>query len=221
MGDQLVPVGPRDPHGQKASLRPIGYLSVRHPRSRRDFFRLAGITTAGGSAVFIAACDDEDEDGAEPAKRGGGTADLRILNAALELENTAIAAYAGGAALLEGEARRTGRLFLEHERQHAGALTEAIRQLGGTPVKAKSADEYRRSFPRLESQEDVLKFAVDLENTAVAAYVDAIPKLSDPGLRQTAAAINTNEAEHITVLRAVLGEEDVVPDAFVSGEGRI
>lgn len=188
--------------------------------SRRDFFRLAGLATAGGSVVFAAACGDDDDGGSATAgimeNGAGGGRDVMILNAALDLENTAIAAYTAGAALLKGAVLETGKLFLAHEQEHAAGLAQAIRDLGGTPNKAKPAAAYAKGFPKLRSQNDVLRFAVDLENTAVAAYVDAIPKLSDPKLRQTAAAINTNEAEHISVLLGALGKPPV-PDAYVTG----
>ena len=189
--------------------------------SRRDFFRLAGLATAGGSVVFAAACgDDDDSCGGSTAavmeNGAGGERDVMILNAALDLENTAIAAYTAGAALLKGPVLATGKLFLAQEQEHAAGLAQAIRDLGGTPKKAKPAAAYAKGFPKLRSQNDVLRFAVDLENTAVAAYVDAIPKLSDPKLRQTAAAINTNEAEHISVLLGALGKPPV-PDAYVTG----
>lgn len=196
------------------------YLRLRDARSRRDFFRLAGLTTVGGSAVFIAACgDDEDDEGGETGARtgGGGENDVKVLNAALDLENTAIAAYTAGAELLEGDALAVGKLFLKQEQEHADGLTEAIKGLGGTPNRAKSRAEYEKGFPRLRSQADVLRFANDLENTAIAAYVDAIPKLTDGKLRQTAAAINTNEAEHVSVLLDTLGKEPV-PSAFVTGK---
>jgi rubrerythrin len=188
--------------------------------SRRDFFRLAGLATAGGSAVFVAACGDDEDDGRSAAaamENGvGSERDVAILNAALDLENTAIAAYTAGAALLKGAVLETGKLFLAQEQEHAAGLAQAIRDLGGTPNKAKPAAAYAKGFPKLRSQNDVLRFAVDLENTAVAAYVEAIPKLSDPKLRQTAAAINTNEAEHISVLLGALGKPPV-PDAYVTG----
>jgi rubrerythrin len=194
------------------------YMRLRDPRSRRDFFQLAGLTTVGGSAVFLAACggDDDDGDGGE-TDTVNAEADVAILNSALDLENTAIAAYTAGAKLLRGDVLELGRQLLEQEQEHADGLTRAIEDLGGTANKAKSAEEYARDFPRLRSQNDVLRFAVDLENTAVAAYVDAIPKLSDPNLRKTAAAINTNEAQHISVLLGVL-KRPQVPDAFVKGE---
>jgi rubrerythrin len=189
--------------------------------SRRDFFRLTGLTAAGGSVVFLAACGDDDEPppGADE-DQGASERDIEILNAALDLENTAIAAYTAGAALLKGPVLKLGKQFLGHEREHAGGLTQAIRDLGGTPNKAKSADEYARSFPNLKTQEDVLRFAVDLENMAVRAYVDAIPKLSSGDLRQTGAAIVSNEAEHIAVLLGALNPNQPakqVPDAFVTG----
>lgn len=186
---------------------------------RREFFRLAGVTTVGGSAVFLAACGDDDEDdAARTTDTGGGEGDIAVLNSALDLEHLAVAAYTAGAGLLEGDVREVGALFRDQEQEHADGLAQAIRDLGGTPSEPKPEREYAPMFEGLESQEDVLRFAVDLENTAVAAYIDALPKLTSGELRGTAAAIVTNEAEHISVLLGALGE-DQVPDAFVTGEG--
>jgi len=192
------------------------FLRLRDPRSRRDFFRLAGVTTVSGSAVFLAACGDDQGKPAETGDADGSERDVRILNGALGLENTAIAAYTAGAPLLKGDALEAGKQFLGHEQEHADGLTRAIKDMGGTPAKAKSADEYAQGFPTLKSQEDVLKFAVDLENTAIKAYVDSLPKLSSGELRQTAAAIVANEAEHVSVLLGALRRPQV-PDAFVTG----
>lgn len=192
-------------------------------RSRREFFRLAGVTTAGASAVFLAACGGDDDDdragGAGSTATGAGVSDVAILNSALDLEHTAVAAYTAGAALLEGELLELGRRLLEHEREHAGALAQAIRDLGGAPNEPKGREEYAQLFGDLRDEEDVLRFAVDLENTAVAAYIDALPKLSSGELRQTAAAIASSEAEHISLLLGALGEPQV-PDGFVTGEQR-
>jgi rubrerythrin len=199
------------------------YLWLRDPRTRRGFFRVAGLTTVGGGAVFLAACGGDEGEKEAPAERAGGRGDVKILNQALDLEHTAIAAYTAGAALLKGEVLAVGKQFLEQEQEHADGLSSAITDLGDTPNRAKSADEYKQELGlgKLQSQEDVLKFAVDLENTAVAAYIDALPKLSDHKLRQTAAAIVTNEAEHLSVLVGALTNNDPakqVPDAFVTGK---
>ena len=190
---------------------------LRDPLSRRRFFRMSGVSLAGGSAVFLAACGDDEDTamtgGTSTAGKSGGEGDVAILNSALDLELMAVAAYTAGAGLLKGDVLAVGKQFLEHEQEHADGLAQAIKDLGGTPNKAK--DSY--DFPELKSQKDVLNFAVDLENTAVAAYIDALGKISDPKLRGTAAAIVTNEAEHIAVLLGALGQ-DQVPDAFVTGK---
>ncbi|MEY2443056.1 MAG: hypothetical protein QOJ46_2482, partial [bacterium] len=140
-------------------------------------------------------------------------ADIEILNSALDLELMAVAAYKAGAAHLKGDVLQVGKLFLEQEQEHADGLAAAIKDAGGTPNRAKAAYD----FPELRSQTDVLKFAVDLENTAIAAYIDALPKLGKGDLRATASAIISNEAEHISVLLGALGKEQV-PGAFVFGK---
>jgi bacterioferritin (cytochrome b1) len=180
-------------------------------RSRRAFFRGAGITFVAGAPVFIAACGGGDDGGAA-ASRQGGSVDVDVLNAALDLEFTIAAAYRAGARLLKGEVRAVGEQFLAQAEEHADALTRAIKDLGGTPSKPKPGYD----FPTLANQTDVLTFATELENTAVAAYIDAVPKLTDGRLRGTVAAIVTNEAEHISVLLGALGKPQV-PEAFVTG----
>jgi len=63
-----------------------------------------------------------------------------------------------------------------------------------------------------------LALAVHLENRAIAAYLDALPRLTSPDLRGTAASMLTSDAEHLVVLRRELGE-DPVPSAFAGGAG--
>lgn len=190
---------------------------LRDPKSRRAFMRMSGVTVAGGSVVFLGACGSSKRKTttgatstpAAPAKGG----DVAILNSALDLEHTAIAAYTAGAPLLKGVALADAKYFLSQETAHADGLSSAIKNLGGTPNQPKASYD----FGSPKSATDVLKLANMIEHTAVAAYVDAIPKLSDPNLRATAAAIVTNEAEHITVLLSALGKPPV-PSAFVTGK---
>ena len=178
---------------------------------------MAGLAPAATAVGLGAGCGGDEEGGDEPGSRRAGKREVRLLNSALALEHTTIAAYTAGLPLLSGRSLRSARRFLEHEREHADALARSIRDLGGRPVEPKSADEYARGFPRLRTQEDVLIFAVDLENRAVRTYVDSVPKLSDPALRQAAGAIATNEAEHASVLLGALGRPQV-PSAFVTGK---
>jgi rubrerythrin len=186
---------------------------LRDPLSRRRFFALSGVSVAGGSAVFLSACGDDTKSQTVTGTDESDLADIEILNSALDLELMAVAAYKAGAARLKGDVLQVGKLFLEQEQEHADGLMAAIKDAGGTPNRAKKAYD----FPEWRSQTDVLKFAVDLENTAIAAYIDALPKLGKGDLRATAAAIVSNEAEHVAVLLGALGREQV-PGAFVFGK---
>jgi rubrerythrin len=184
---------------------------LRDPVSRRRFFHMSGVSVAGGSAMFLSACGDDTKSpviGPDESDE----ADVEILNSALDLELMAVAAYKAGAAKLKGDVLQVGKLFVEQEQEHADGLMAAIKDAGGRPNRAKSSYD----FPELRSQTGVLRFAIELENTAIAAYIDALPKLGKGDLRATAAAIISNEAEHVAVLLGALGEQPV-PDAFVVG----
>ena len=190
---------------------------LRDPQSRRRFFQRAGVMAGatGGSAMFLAACGNEGT--TTPSVVTGpdesDQADVEILNGALDLELMAVAFYKAGAARLRGSVLDIGKLFLEQEQEHADGLAAAIEELGGTANRAKSSYD----FPVLRTQADVLRFAIDIENTAIAAYIDALPKLTQGELRAKASGIITNEAEHVSVLLDALGREPV-PAAFVNGK---
>jgi hypothetical protein len=55
--------------------------------------------------------------------------------------------------------------------------------------------------------------APELKQEAVFAYVDALPKLSDPGIRVLVMQILASEAAHLAALRLAAGDEPV-PEAF-------
>lgn len=178
--------------------------------SRRRFIGMSGL--AAGSAVLLAGCTDDTKHPVLNGPDESDEADVELLNGLLDLELMAVAAYKAGAAHLGGDALQRGKVLLEQEQEHADGLTAAIRDAGGTPNRAKSAYE----FPRWRSERDVLRFAVDLENTAIAAYIDALPKLTAGDLRSTVASILTVEGEHVAVLLDALGR-DPLPTAFVAG----
>ena len=184
---------------------------LRDRQSRRRFFASSGVSIAAGSAMFLVACSDDDA--APTVSKEAEAADVEILNGVLDLELMTVAGYKTGAAQLRGEALRIGKLFVEQEQEHADELASTIKDAGGTPNRAKSSYD----FPELRSQRDALRFAVELENTAVAAYIDALPKFTSTDLRGTASAILTTEAEHLSVLLGVLGRP-AAARAFVTGE---
>src|SRR4051794_7200674 len=114
---------------------------LRDPVSRRRFVQATGVTFAGGSAVFLAACGGSDDGATTSVSTMGATSgtggDIAILNGALGLEHPAVFAYTAGAPLLSGDALAVGKQFLEQEQEHADGLAKAITQLGGMPVKPK------------------------------------------------------------------------------------
>jgi rubrerythrin len=188
---------------------------LRDRQSRRRFFERSGVLAgaAGGSAVFLAACGDSTTPNAVTGPDESDQADVEILNGVLDLELMSVAAYKVGAGRLEGRMLEVVKRFLEQEQAHADGLATAITDAGGRPNRAKSSYD----FPAMRGQTEVLRFAVDLENTAIAAYIDALPKLTQGDLRATAASIITNEAEHVAVLLEALGENPT-PSAFVTGK---
>jgi rubrerythrin len=193
----------------------------RSPIARRRLLQAAGAALTGAACAALTACGSSGQ-ATGPGAVGtttelepqgtAGSRDVSILNSSLDLENMAIAAYQAAAPLLQGSARAAVARLLEQEREHADALAQAIRQLGGAPNEPKA----RYDFPRLRGQGGALRFAVGLENTAIAAYIDSLPRLSSPDLRGTAAAIVTDEAEHLAVLLGEQGRPQA-PQAFVTG----
>jgi hypothetical protein len=61
--------------------------------------------------------------------------------------------------------------------------------------------------------DDDLAAALARKQEGVFAYVDALPKLSDPDLRVLVMRLAASEAAHLAALRLAAGEEPV-PDAF-------
>lgn len=185
---------------------------LRAPQSRRRLLHRSGVL-AGGSAMVLGACGDSTTPNVVTGPDESDEADVEILNGLLDLELRAVAGYKAAAGRMRGRVLDIGKRFLEQEQEHADGLATAITDAGGKPNRAKSAYD----FPGMRTQTAALRFAVDLENTAIAAYIDALPKLTQGDLRATAAAIITNEAEHVAVLLDALGM-DPAPSAFVTGE---
>jgi Ferritin-like domain len=149
--------------------------------------------------------------------------DLAILEQAITLERVAVLAYDtlidGG--LLHPPVMRVAKLFRSHEQQHVDALVAAMTALRGTvpakPTGVKDIDAVVKGIGNVKSQADVINFAIELENAAVAAYLDAHRKLQDAKLLQTAATIMAAEGQHLVVLRQA-ADTPPVPNAFETGE---
>jgi rubrerythrin len=187
------------------------FLTLANPAAaRRLFLARSGVVLTGAAVALLAGRD------ALAAKSAGGSAaDAQILNTALAAELEAIAAYQVGAesGLLQKPVLDLAVQFQGHHKEHADVLAKTVRKLGGKPVAAKS--QYRFPLEALKTQADVLRFAAQLEQGAVSAYLGAVPLFANRDLSKAAASILGDEAMHWAVLRNALGENPV-PVAFVS-----
>jgi rubrerythrin len=142
----------------------------------------------GASALVVAGC------GGRPARTvAGDPSDLRNLAAALDVEREQIAFYEDGLRLSAVEPLRR---ILEHERAHAAAIEEAIRELGGKPAPAQPIARASRARSFAAWRQD----AIAREEQWSAGYAALIPKLANTQLRSTFGALATTEAEHAVAL---------------------
>ena len=178
--------------------------------ARRLFLGRSGGLVLSGAAVALMAGND-----ALAAKAGGSKAgDVQILNTAIGAELEAIAAYQLGAesGLLSKPVLDLAVAFQGHHKEHVALLSSTVEKLGGKPVLAKA--KYNFPVDQLKAEVDVLKFAAQLEQGAVSAYLGAVPLFANRDLARAAASILGDEAMHWAVLRQAMGLAPV-PLAFM------
>lgn len=185
---------------------------------RRAVLRAAGAGILGGAAVLLSACGGSHNDVATQTTTTttsgpiNNPADAAMLNHLLDLEHIGIAAYTAGIPLLTPAGRKDGQLFLNQELSHAGELGGLVKQVGGIPNKGM--ESYALGHPR--DGDDVLRLLHRIERAQVSAYLHAIPRVSLGTTRAALAAILGNDAQHISVLRLMLGRHPI-PSAIVTG----
>lgn len=167
----------------------------------------------GAAAVVLASCGGGDPPPGGGPKPGSGAA---LLGSLLALERAVIAAYEACGEVLSGGALRHARAIGEQEREHARRLEGLIRDLGGDPPPGRSAEEYARTFPRLRDAAGALRFAEDLEQRQVRAYLEGLAELPDLELRRAAAEIGADEGVHLAAVRVLRGLP-AAQGAFVTG----
>lgn len=139
---------------------------------------------------------------------GGG--DVEILNFALTLEYLEANFYEvkGRQVGLSGQAKAYATEFGAEEAEHVTALTAAIKQLGGTPVKKPTF-----LFPSA-SQGSFLALASVLENTGVGAYNGAAPSLQSKQVLASAGSIVQIEARHAAAINLLIGKSPTPNEGF-------
>jgi hypothetical protein len=187
---------------------------LRGRSGRRGFGRAAALLCAGiVVAALVAGCGKSGH-GAEtdPEK----ASDAATLNDALSREMAAVETYARGLPLLRGRVRAVGREFRAQEQEYVDALTKAIRGVGGEV----DAEHGQPEFAGVSGQAEFLALAYEMENAALASYLDAAPRLDTAAPRSLAASLAAAHAQHLVVLRQALGAglASSVPRAFDGGE---
>lgn len=182
-----------------------------HATTRRTMIGMTG--TGVLSAVAIGVLGNVPALARSSGKAKGvaaGQSDIDILNVALGLELEAIEAYQIGAesGLLQKPVLDLALVFQSQHKGHRDALIGTIRQLGGSPVDAKSRADYMISLniAAIKSQADILKLAQSHELGAANAYIGVMPSLGSKQLTQVCAKIAADEAAHWSLLTSALGE---------------
>ncbi len=184
--------------------------------SRREALRNSGVLSATAFAVLAGA-----PMAAASARDTVSAADVSTLNVALSLEHEGIAAYQIGAesGLLSGAALNAAVLFQGHHKGHRDELSRVIRELGGTPVGPKTAEEYFEELDianAVKGPNDVLLLAQRLELGAASAYLGIIPSLEGGEMKHLAARIAADESSHYAILSTVLGQS-LATQPFIYG----
>jgi hypothetical protein len=154
------------------------------------------------AAVLLGSCGGGDPPPAEGPRADSGVARYASL---LALQHAVVAAYGACEEVLRGDVLREARAIRVHERSMAGYIETAIIGLEGNPPAGKSAAEYARTFPRLRSESDALRFADDLEQQQVRAYLDALADFPSAGPRSSVADIASGHASHLAAIRVLRG----------------
>jgi len=113
---------------------------------------------------------------------------------------------------LGGEAKKIATTLKDNETEHVDALTVAIKDLGGKPVKAPGVD-FGKAF---SSEKSFLKLAQTFENTGVGAYNGAGPLIESKDILAAAGSIVQVEARHAAAIRSMRGQP-AAPTAFDQG----
>jgi hypothetical protein len=167
----------------------------------------------GAAALALASCGGGEPPPSDRPRAGSGAG---LLSSIVALEHAGAAAWAAIADVLRGDAGRYAVAIQGREIGHARRLAGLVRALGGTPPEGRPPGEYARMFPRLRDEEDALRFAGDLEERLVRAYLDALHSLSEEDQRRAAAEIAADEAEDLAVVHVLAGRP-AAPQPFVTG----
>jgi hypothetical protein len=162
---------------------------------------LLGACGSGGGGSSTAATDQE--------------ADAEILNVVLARQSAAVGAYDRIMRGLGGPALKAAGLFRAQEEEHVDGILKALRGLG------EAAEPEAEEIPveGLKTEAEHLAFLYELESATIEDELSAIARLTAASPRALLAATAANQAQHLVLLRRLLGAKPLesIPEPFESG----
>lgn len=177
---------------------------------------IAAVAAAAVVALLLAGCGGGDSGGGTTTTADEKAADVELMNAAIGQELATIDAYESGLRLLHGQSAAAVRQMRGQAQEHVDGMTKAIRGLGGQV----EAEEDELDLSEVKDETGFLTFAYELEASAIAAYNDTVVGLQTSAPRRVSASIAANKAQHLVILRQLLGAGLVesFPEAFDGGQ---
>jgi hypothetical protein len=143
-------------------------------------------------------------------------ADVEVLHEILARQLGVVAAYPLGMRGTDLQTRTLLRRFRAQEGEHADGVVKALR---GLRAGARVEPEAIEPTGPLKTHADRLRFLYAMESATIQAELTAVAKLSSPTARAVLASTVANQAQHLTILRRLLGSKPVetVPVPFETG----
>jgi rubrerythrin len=141
--------------------------------------------------------------------------DPGLVRTALHVEEVAALAYASAAErVLAGEQRAVARRFAEHERAHAGAMTTMALALTYEVRRHALPKDVENLMPGFGSlgREGTLEALLELETAAIAGQQAMARRVVDLDVLRTVAMVMAGGAQHVVVLRDLLGRTPLASD---------
>jgi phosphatidylserine/phosphatidylglycerophosphate/cardiolipin synthase-like enzyme len=143
---------------------------------------------------------------------------IRAVRSAVSGEQATAVAFEAiaNSDVLEEEHVETMRVLLDHARAHVAELEELFEAQTGEDAPLAPTRTAIDGLDDLRDERDALVLALRLEQEAIAAHLDAIRLYRSPGMLRLIAGALGNDAQHLVMLRELLGQRPV-PEAFERG----
>ena len=173
--------------------------------TRRQVLAAAGAASLAAAPPARAADPDR-----ERAIRAAGAAAAGEQRAAVALEAIA------NSDVLGEENVETLRVLLGHTRAHVRVLEKLFEAQTGQDRPLPPTRTQIAGLDDLGGEREALRLALRLEQEAIAAHLDAIRLYRNPAMLRLIAGAMGTDAQHLVMLRALLGDEPV-PAPFERG----